>query len=238
MSRTLRATTAAVVVATSLLGGTEADASVKIAWAAKNPNLRVSALGAAEVSWTTPSGVRRHVTVAPSGALRYGGRLGRRNVATRTGAVRLPLQPRIWQTPDGRLWALQQWRRLEGRPVELRFSRWQGAPSRVTLQAVCCKWRSERIRGRASFHGRPIYGFSNTPAGVPLDELGRNVYFDTLRYGQWQRMMGVLTHRYDGTYSLWIRKHWRGKRYRGTISGPNWGWTMAPDARVYANSRL
>jgi len=238
MSRTFRATTAALAIGASLLGGPKADASVKIAWAATNPTLRVSALGAAEISWTTPSGSKRHVTVASSGALRYGARLGRRSVAARTGAVRLPLKAKVWQTPDGTFWALQQWRRLRGHPVELRFSRWQGPPTSLTLRAVCCKWRSEKIRGRASFHGRPIYGFSNTSAGVPLDKFGRNVYFDTLRYGKWQRMMGILTHRYDGSYSLWIRKHWRGERYRGTMFGPNWGWTLAPDERVYANSRL
>jgi hypothetical protein len=238
MIRTIWATTAAVAVSASLLGATEADASVKIAWAAKNPNLRVSVRGAAEVSWTTRTGVRRHARVAASGALRYGARLGRPNVAARTGAVRLPLKAMVWRTPDGTFWALQQWRRLRGYPVELRFSRWRGAPTRLTLQAVCCKWRSERIRGRASFHGKPIYGFFNTPAGVPLDKFGRNVYLDTFRYGKWRRMMGILTHRYDGSYSLWIRKYWRGERYRGAISGPNWGWTLAPDARVRTGSAL
>jgi hypothetical protein len=238
MARTLLAAAAAVAVGSSLLSVNEADASVKIAWAAKKPTLRVSVLGAAEVSWTTPSGVRRHVRVAPSGALHYGARLGRRNVAARTRAIRLPLKAKVWRTPDGAFWALQQWRRLSARPVELRFSRWRGAPTALSLRAVCCKWRSERIRGRASFHGRPIYGFSNTPAGVPLDKFGRNVYLDTFRQGGWKRMMGILTHRYDGTYSLWIRKAWRGQRYRGSISGPNRGWTLAPDARARGNSAL
>jgi hypothetical protein len=238
MSRTFRAATATVVLGASLLGGSDADASVKIAWAAKNPSLRVSAGGAAEISWTTPAGVRRHARVAPTGALRYGARVRMPNVAGRTGAVRLPHRAMVWRTPDGTYWALQQWRRLTGRPVELRFSRWRGAPTKLTFRAVCCKWRSERIMGRASFHGRPIYGFSNTPAGVPLDKFGRNVYLDTFRYGKWRRMMGILTHRYDGSYSLWIRKYWRGKRYRAAISGPNWGWTLAPDARAHTNSVL
>lgn len=238
MSRTFLATTAIVVVGAFLLGGTNADASIKIAWAAKNPTLEVSALGVAEVSWSTQSGVRRHVKVTPTGALRYGARLQAPNVAVRTGAIRLPLRAMIWQTPDGAFWALQQWRRLSGYPVELRFSRWHGAPTSLTLRAVCCKWRSERITGQASFHGKPIYGYDSTPAGVPLDKYGRNVYLDTFRYGAWKRMMGILTHRYDGTYSLWIRKYWRGTRYRGAISGPNWGWTIAPDARALTNSAL
>lgn len=237
LSRTLRAVTATFVVGASFLGTTQADASVKIAWGARSPNLRVSIIGAAEISWTQ-SGVRRHVKVAPTGAMRYGARLGLPNVAARTSAMRLPLKAKVWQTPDGTFWALQQWRRLRGRPVELRFSRWRGAPTKLTLRAVCCKWRSERIRGRASFQGRPIYGFSSTPAGVPLDRFGRNVYLDTFRQGRWKRMMGILTHRHDGTYSLWIRRYWRGKRYRGIISGPNWGWTLAPDARAHTRSVL
>ena len=48
MSRTFRATTAVVALGAFFLGGTNADASVKIAWAAKNPTLEVNALGAAE----------------------------------------------------------------------------------------------------------------------------------------------------------------------------------------------
>jgi hypothetical protein len=238
MSRRIRAAAFAVALSTSLLGVSQATASIKIAGSAKNPGLRVSAGGAAEISWTTRWGTRRHVRVAPSGALRYGGRVRMRNVAARTGSGRLPLKAMVWRTPDGSFWALQRWRRLRGHPVELRFSRWRGAPTRLTLGAVCCKWRSERVVGRASFHGKPIYGFSNTPAGVPLDRFGRNVYLDTFRDGRWKRMMGILTHRYDGRYSLWIRKYWRGRRYRGTISGPNRGWTIAPDARARAGSAL
>ena len=38
MSRTFRATTAVVALGAFFLGGTKADASVKIAWAAKNPS--------------------------------------------------------------------------------------------------------------------------------------------------------------------------------------------------------
>jgi hypothetical protein len=115
-------------------------------------------------------------------------------------------------------------------PVELRFSRWRGEPTRLTLRAVCCKWGGENIEGTASFQGRPIYGHRSTPEGNPLDDLGRNVYLDSYRAGDWSRMMGILTNRPTGFYSLWIRTNWQGSRYRGAIIGPNWGWTLGPDA--------
>jgi hypothetical protein len=46
---------------------------------------------------------------------------------------------------------------------------------------------------------------------VPLDSLGRNVYLDGYHGGRWQRMMGVLTHRPTGFFSLWIRSVLAGK---------------------------
>ena len=239
MSRTFRATTAVVAVGAFLLGGTKADASVKIAWAAKNPTLEVSALGAAEVSWTTPSGVRRHVRVDPDrrAPLRRAPQAPERRCTHRSHPL----------AAQGDGLANPEWGVL-GAPA---MAPHQGPPGRASLLALAAAHRrasrfepsaasgeASRITGQASFHGRPIYGYYNTPAGVPLDKYGRNVYLDTLRYGSWKRMMGILTHRYDGTYSLWIRRYWRGKRYRATISGPNWGWTIAPDARAWTNSAL
>ena len=101
---------------------------------------------------------------------------------------------------DGKLWALQTWRRLAHGPVELRFSRWHGSPTALTLHAVCCKWGGENIEGTASFQGRPIYGEHATPQGVPLDDLGRNVYLDSYRGTGWMRMMGILTNRPTGSF--------------------------------------
>ncbi len=92
--------------------------------------------------------------------------------------------------------------------------------------------------GRATFHGRPIYGYRNTPSGVPLDGLGRNVYIDTFRRGRWLRAMGILTHRPTGRFGLWIRPYWRGSSYRATMIGPNWGRMLAPDAQASAQSVL
>jgi hypothetical protein len=203
---------------------------------ARHARLRVTAGGTAEIDWRTAGGRRRSVVVYPSGRLRFGAHLRGRNVARVAAGVAIPLARVVRRTPDGRLWALQAWRRLPGGPVELRFSRWRGAPTSLTLDAVCCKWRTENVVGRATFHGRPIYGFSSTRYGVPLDAFGRNVYLDTYRGGRWRRMMGILTHRPTGRFSLWIRRPWLGAGYRGTMIGPNWGWTLGPDARAQTAS--
>lgn len=228
--------TGGLIVLVCLALGGALHASVKIAGDAKNPTLRVARNGVAEVGWTTQSGVRRHALVYRNGTIRWGARLRSKDVSRPTRKVELPFSAAVRQTPDGRFWALQAWRRLRTGPVELMFSRWRGAPTRLTLSAACCKWGSETIRGRASFHGKPVHGFSATRDGVPLDPFGRNVYLDTHRSGVWKRMMGILAQRPHGKFRLWIRPHWKGTIYRGTIRGPNRGWTLAPDAHAWARS--
>jgi hypothetical protein len=205
-----------------------AGASVEVGVDAHNATLRVDAAGNAQVSWVA-AGVGHSVLIARDGSLRFGGGLEGPDVS-HPATLRLPWQVTVRQTSDGSYYALQSWRRLDSGPVELRFSRWSGAPTKLTLTTVCCKWGSLNVGGAASFHGRPIFGYSATPRGAPLDPFGRNVYLDTLQGTHWTRMMGILTHRPTGTFSLWIRPEWRGTDFRGTIPGPNWGWTLGPDA--------
>jgi hypothetical protein len=215
-----------------------AEGSIKIASNAHNASLQVNSQGVATVFWTTSSGVRRTAVVKRNGRVVYGRVAPGRDVSRPSSAYSLPLLVAQRQTSSGRLWALQNWKRLRTGPWELRFSRWFGAPTRLVLRAWCCKWRSEVARGRATFHGRPIYGYRFTRSGVPLDGLGRNVYIDSFRQNRWIRLMGILTHRPTGKYGLWIRKHWRGTQYRAKIVGPNWGRTLAPDATAWSPSAL
>ncbi len=207
--------------------------SVEVGVDARNVTLRVDSVGDAEVTWDS-TGARHSLLIARDGSLHYGAGLSGPDVSHPAEGVSLPWEVTVRQTPDGSLYAVQAWRRLVTGPIELRFSRWRGEPTRLALDVVCCKWGSVNVEGSASFHGKPIFGYSATPQGSPLDPLGRNVYLDSMRDGHWLRMMGILTHRPTGTFSLWIRANWSGTSYRGTIPGPNWGWTLAPDAAATA----
>jgi hypothetical protein len=215
-----------------------AEASIKVAGNARGASFRVNAKGYATVFWTTAPGSRRTAVVAPSGRITWGKVAPGKDISRPSSAYSLPLLVAQRQTPNGRLWALQAWRRLRGGPVDLRLSRWYGEPTQLVLRAWCCKWRSEVAGGRATFHGRPIYGYRFTRSGVPLDGLGRNVYIDSFRHGRWMRLMGILTHRPTGKFGLWIRKHWRGTQYRAKIVGPNWGRMLGPDATAWSPSSL
>ncbi|MBA2614751.1 MAG: hypothetical protein H0U90_03070 [Actinobacteria bacterium] len=191
-------------------------------------NLRVNARGVATVDYLKNG--RWRAAVVRGRRVRYGRGAPGADVTVPTSAVAVPMIVALRVGPSGRFWALQVWQRIKGGQVELRLSRWRGAPTKLELWTHCCKWRSEIVRGRATFHGRPIFGYRSTPSGVPLDGLGRNVYIDSWRNGRWQRLMGILTHRPTGRFGLWIRPYWRGSQYAARMVGPNWGRTLAPDA--------
>jgi hypothetical protein len=223
------------LVAAAMMAAPCALASVEVAVDARSASLRVDAAGNAEVRWTAADGSQRSLLVSRDGGLRYGALSGS-DVSHAAAGVLIPWAVAVREAPDGRYYALQAWRRLVDGPVELRFSRWEGEPTKLTLKTVCCKWGHENVVGNASFHGRPIYGFKATRRGNPLDPYGRNVYLDSYRSGKWERMMGILTNRPTGSFSLWIRPEWAGGEYRGTIPGPNWGWTLGPDALAQVGS--
>jgi hypothetical protein len=227
---------AAICAAATALTAAAALGSVEVAVDPRGgESLRVDAAGNAEVRWMAADGTRHSLLVGRDGSLRYGGLAGA-DVTRPAAGVAIPWAVVVRRAADGTHYALQAWRRLDTGPVELRFSRWRGESTKLTLRAVCCKWGHENVIGNASFHGRPIYGTKATRQGNPLDPYGRNVYLDSYRGGRWDRMMGILTHRPTGSFSLWIRPNWAGARYRGTIPGPNWGWTLGPDAFAQTGS--
>jgi hypothetical protein len=148
---------------------------------------------------------------------------------------------------DGSYWAVQSWRRtlpnFGRRPSlrlgswELRLSHWTGAPA--TLEAWT-DWvyggRYHHLFGRLTYAGQPVYGFSATSVGSPLDDYGRNIYVDTLdsRYGKgWQRENAFLAHRPTGIfcygfYPFTKRGQGNGSRYRLSVVGPG----VTPDVSV------
>lgn len=190
----------------------------------RDPTLRVNAAGAAEVGWLTADGARRYAVVTRRGRVLMDRRMRGQDVSVRTRAVRIPLKRVLKRTPNGAFWALQSWKRKCGRP-ELRFSRWRGAPTKLTANAVCCNDGQEVVRGRVTFHQRPVYR-----ARVYLD-----CFACPLNPDGWARF-AVRSTRQDGSYAARIRPDWAGRRYRATAVGPNFAWTRAPDARAFAPS--
>ena len=139
----------------------------------------------------------------------------------------MPLAAIVRQTPDGKLWALQQ-RVVAGRPASLDFARWQGDPTQMTLGRD-----GARLKGTVSFHGKPVHGLSPTLEGRGVKA---EVYIDCFgcpghRHG-WMSMLGVAP-KADGSFAVYLRPSWTGKRYRATIAGGNFGWALAPDAQVF-----
>jgi hypothetical protein len=149
--------------------------------------------------------------------------------------------------PDGSYWAVQSWRRtlpnFDGRPSaragarELHLSHWTGATA--TLEAWT-DWvyggRYHHLFGRLTYAGQPVYGFSATKVGSPLDDYGRNIYVDTFdsRYGKgWRRENAFLAHRPTGVfcygfYPFTKRGPGNGSKYRLNVVGPG----VTPDLSV------
>jgi hypothetical protein len=220
----------AAVAAGGLCGS--AAGSIGVAYAPfSRPALRVDAEGNAEVSWTPGSG-RNSVVIPPRG-LYYHGSLPGANVSRPARAVVVPHRVAVRRTPDGRLWALQAWQTSAKGRLELRFSRWTGRPTQVTL-SLRPKGRYQILSGRATFHGRPVSGFYRTNSGVqiPLAAQLDCSGCAAANGSRWFRFNGVRT-RPDGTFGSGLKQAWGGTRYRATIVGPNVGWRLAPDgARI------
>jgi hypothetical protein len=151
----------------------------------------------------------------------------------------LPWLVRAVQAPDGSYWALQAWQRKlpnKGakpttaiqRAFELHLSHWRGE---LPVLEVWTDWvfhgRFKHLFGRYLYKGQPVFGFGNTPAGVPTDPYGRNLYLDTFgsAYGPgWKRENSFLTHSPRGTFCYGFYRHGSvsgdGSRYRITVQGP------------------
>jgi len=140
--------------------------------------------------------------------------------------------------PDGSFWALQRWQRElpnygltpnRNQAVwELRLSHWTGPLPALTINLDWAYRRYDHLFGSLTYLGRPVYGFSSTTDGAPLDRFGRNIYVDTLdsAYGPgWQRENSFLSHKGTGTFCYGFYPHGdrpagKGTRYRATAIGP------------------
>ena len=160
---------------------------------------------------------------------------------------------------DGTYWALQVWQRMlpnvgyvpwtsAQKVWEVRISHWSGPIAQLQVYA---DWvyagRFQEVFGRATYWGKPVYGFHTTTAGNPLDTYGRLIFLDTYgsAYGPgWRRENSFVAHNPSGMYcygfypysSYGGYPHQRsaqltgvGKRYRLTLTGPG----VTPDVAVY-----
>ena len=116
---------------------------------------------------------------------------------------------------DGSYWALQAWQRMlpnvgyipwkhEQKVWEVHLSHWTGETAQLEAYA---DWvyggRFHEVFGRATYNGQPIYGFSTTRSGKPLDKFGRLIFLDTLgsAYGPgWKRENSFVVHKPSGMF--------------------------------------
>jgi hypothetical protein len=220
-----------IVGAVALATPVSAVASVTVAANAQRPALRVDARGYAEVSWSA-GGARRTLLIPPRGRALPGGRLRGRDVSRPTTAIRVPYQRALRRTPDGRYWALQSWKLTRAGAVELRFSRWRGAPTELEL-AVEPSGSTYLVRGRATFHGRAVTGFWRTLEGTRIRHAAVLECFACRGGRGWTWFNSVRT-QLDGTFGATVPHDAHVQRYRASIVGPNIGTTLAPDASAVA----
>jgi hypothetical protein len=215
---------AAAAGALAVLAPATAPASITAATSWRAPALAVDARGNALVSWTQ-GGARRTLLIPPRGRYLPGGRLTGPDVSRPAAAVGVPFARVVRRTPDGRRWALQAWRVQKGGPVELRFARWSGAPTRVDGAVT-----GGALAGRATYAGTGVFGTSPTTAGTPVRHFA---FVDCDRCpgaSGWARLLAVPLAGPRGTYRLELFPRRRGVRYRISVTGPNRGWAYAPDA--------
>jgi hypothetical protein len=223
--------------------GVDANGQALVSYQADGRAMHVRAWGAVDARQPTSS--RPQVRFRKD----YSGRswTSFRNRCRAYDGPALAFQVAACSAPDGSYWALQSWRRtlpnFDGRSRsglgawELHLSHWSGAIA--TLDAWT-DWvyggRYHHLFGRLTYAGKPVYGFTATRVGSPLDGYGRNVYVDTFdsRYGKgWRRENAFLAHRPTGVfcygfYRFSARGPGNGAKYRLSAIGPG----VSPDVSV------
>lgn len=165
--------------------------------------------------------------------------------------------------PDNSHWAVQEYIRIKPNyggttgKREVRLAHWRGEVAKLEVYADWSKYgptpdtRYPHLFGLYTYRGKGVAVGKATTMGVPLDDLGRNLYLDSLNpdYGfeagtqTWRRVNGFLANRPLGQYcfeigpkrnaTVALGRDYAGistvNRYRFTVIGPG----VTPDLRVY-----
>src|SRR4051812_36308896 len=192
-----------------------ATAAITIGTNATAPALRVDAAGSAEVSWT--AGSPRHTMLVRPGGSPLARGLSGGDVSEAVRGEQIPFQRVIRSGPGGWCYALQAWR-MDARGIALRFSRWRGVPTEVSLNAAKTE-SGVKLSGRATLDEQPL----------PQTAQRRYVFLDSLIDGTWRRVGRALLPS-SRSYARVVSKPNLGASYRAILPGPNVGTTYAPDA--------
>jgi hypothetical protein len=209
-------------IALAVAAAPVASGSYGLAQGASGPTLRVDSSGSAGVGWKVDG--QQVSFVVPRSGNGYHGVVA--IDVSKRASLALPLAVAVRRTKDGTLYALQQFE-TASRPVSLDLSRWKGSPTKLTLATD-----GTHLTGKVTFGGHPVTGTSETPAGQAMRIY---VYVDCFgcpgAANKWTQLLGVAP-KSDGTFSIYLRSSWVGKRYRASVQGPNVGGQMAPDAQT------
>jgi len=206
-----------LVAAAALAAAPAAGGAITVAAGVAAPSLRVDEAGNAEVSWTA-QGQRRTAILCPSGARATTRRLVGGDVSEPVRGVHIPFQRVIRSAPGGWYYALQS--RRVGDRVELRFARWHGVPTEVSLSATIVP-RGIRLTGQATLDSKPL----------PAETAARmRAQLEVKVDGVWRRLTTVaLTS--AGAYNKIVADS-DSRTYRVIVAGPG----LTPDASSVATA--
>jgi hypothetical protein len=88
------------------------------------------------------------------------------------------------------------------------------------------RFDGERVTGRATFAGKPVPLFSQTPGGKRIRSYA---YVERETGTGWSPVAGAAT-KANGSFQLFVPANKLGTRYRAIVPGPNLGTALAPDA--------
>jgi hypothetical protein len=207
--------------------------------------------GAVNARWPNRAVRQVRFRLDHSGGWKTTGRLLWKTFRDHCGSYDGPALPYLvaaCRAPNGSYWAVQEWRvdspnfgmppwTVRQRSFSMRISHWSTPVASLEVHA---DWiyngRFHEVFGRATYLGRPVYGFRSTSRGAPLDGYSRLVYLDTFgsSYGRgWWRENAFLPHRPTGVFCVGFyprngRGPGNGSRYRVTLMGPG----VTPDVAV------